>query len=73
MDGMQEVYVSNEYGDAKLFKLAPQQLAYFSGDFTAHIPTAYESGSGGSVFSVALLGEDEQYEPVRLVRRPILQ
>jgi hypothetical protein len=72
MDGVQEVYFSDEYGDAKLFALAPRQLAYFSGDFTANIPTHYESGSGNSIFSVILLGEDEQHRPARLVRRPIL-
>lgn len=71
-DGEQNVYFSDEHGDAKLFVLAPQQLSNFSGDFTVNIPTHYDSGSGSSVFSVILLNEDGQHKPVRLIRCPIL-
>jgi len=73
MDGMQEVYFCDENGDATVFVLSPRQLAHFSGEFTAYIPTSNDSGSGGSKYSVILLGEDEQYKPAHLVRRPLMQ
>ena len=72
MDGIQEVYFIDENGDAKLFTLAPRQLAHYSGEFTVYTPTSYESGNGQSIFSVVLLSEDEQHRPARLVRRPLL-
>jgi hypothetical protein len=72
MDGMQEVYFMDATGDVKLFTLAPRQLTHYSGEFTAYIPTPYESGSGRSVFSVILLNENEQHKPAVLVRRPLL-
>ena len=71
-DGFQEVLVSDDNGNNRIFALPPKQGVSYRGNFTFHHQTTYDSGSGQGIYTIVLLNDNEQHQPKELVRYPPL-
>lgn len=71
VDGLQEIFITEDSGELKTFSLPPKQLSFFAGEFIEHRQTMYQSGGGTAVFSIVLVHDDEQYSPKQLKQQPV--
>ena len=71
-DTWQEVLVKDTDGQVKVFTLSAKQSTRYNGEFTEYFQTNSINGGGDGLFSIVLLNDNEQLNPIPIVRHPIL-
>ena len=67
---LHDVFIKDESGKTKVFTIEPKQVITISGELAEHIENT--SGSGGGIYSLSIINEDEQHSPKPLVKHPIM-